>query len=64
MLAIQIVKNPARFDVIVTENMFAEILPDEAFMITVSIGIQTGCYLLRPVCAYPRFRAGYCGQGH
>ena len=39
----QIVKNPARFDVIVTENMFAEILTDEAFMITGAIGIQLGC---------------------
>ena len=35
----QIVKNPAQFDVIVTENMFGDILSDEASMITGSIGI-------------------------
>ena len=28
--AMQIVKNPAQFDVIVTENMFGDILTDEA----------------------------------
>ena len=37
--AMQIVKNPAQFDVIVTENMFGDILSDEASMITGSIGI-------------------------
>ena len=35
--AMQIVKNPAQFDVIVTENMFGDILSDEASMITGSI---------------------------
>ncbi len=37
--AMQIVKNPAQFDVIVTENMFGDILTDEASMITGSIGM-------------------------
>ena len=37
--AMQIVKNPAQFDVIVTENMFGDILSDEAYMITGSIGM-------------------------
>ena len=37
--AMQIVKNPAQFDVIVTENMFGDILSDEAPMITGSIGM-------------------------
>ena len=37
--AMQIVKNPAQFDVIVTENMFGDILSDEASMITGSIGM-------------------------
>lgn len=37
--AMQIVKNPAQFDVIVTENMFGDILSDEASMITGSIGL-------------------------
>lgn len=37
--AMQIVKNPAQFDTIVTENMFGDILSDEASMITGSIGM-------------------------
>lgn len=37
--AMQIVKNPAQFDVLVTENMFGDILSDEASMITGSIGL-------------------------
>ncbi len=37
--AMQIVKNPAQFDVMVTENMFGDILTDEASMITGSIGM-------------------------
>ncbi|MEG2697599.1 MAG: 3-isopropylmalate dehydrogenase [Ruthenibacterium sp.] len=37
--AMQLVKNPAQFDVIVTENMFGDILTDEASMITGSIGM-------------------------
>ena len=37
--AMQLVKNPAQFDVLVTENMFGDILSDEASMITGSIGL-------------------------
>lgn len=37
--AMQIVKDPSQFDVIVTENMFGDILSDEASMITGSIGM-------------------------
>lgn len=37
--AMQIVKNPSRFDVIVTENLFGDILSDEASQITGSIGM-------------------------
>ncbi|MBQ4640634.1 MAG: 3-isopropylmalate dehydrogenase [Clostridia bacterium] len=54
--AMQIVKNPAQFDVIVTENMFGDILSDEASMITGSIGMipssslgVTGCGLYEPI---------------
>ena len=36
--AMQIVKDPSQFDVIVTENLFGDILSDEASMITGSIG--------------------------
>ncbi len=37
--AMQLVKDPAQFDVIITENMFGDILSDEASMITGSIGM-------------------------
>ncbi len=37
--AMQLVRNPAQFDVIVTENMFGDILSDEAAMVTGSIGM-------------------------
>ena len=37
--AMQIVKDPSQFDVVVTENMFGDILSDEASMITGSIGL-------------------------
>jgi 3-isopropylmalate dehydrogenase len=36
--AMQLVRDPRRFDVVVTENMFGDILSDEAAMITGSIG--------------------------
>jgi len=54
--AMQIVKNPAQFDVVVTENMFGDILSDEASMITGSIGMipssslgATSCGLYEPI---------------
>ncbi len=37
--AMQLVADPSRFDVILTENMFGDILSDEAAMITGSIGM-------------------------
>lgn len=37
--AMQLVRNPAQFDVIVTENLFGDILSDEASMITGSLGM-------------------------
>ena len=37
--AMQLVKNPSQFDVMLTENMFGDILSDEASMITGSIGM-------------------------
>jgi 3-isopropylmalate dehydrogenase len=37
--AMQLVSNPSRFDVIVTENMFGDILSDEAAMLTGSLGM-------------------------
>ena len=35
----QLVRNPAQFDVLVTENLFGDILSDEASMITGSLGM-------------------------
>ena len=37
--AMQLVKEPSQFDVVLTENMFGDILSDEAAMITGSIGM-------------------------
>lgn len=54
--AMQIVKDPSQFDVIVTENMFGDILSDEASQITGSIGMipssslgATACGLYEPI---------------
>ncbi|MBQ2945488.1 MAG: 3-isopropylmalate dehydrogenase [Clostridia bacterium] len=54
--AMQIVKDPSQFDVIVTENMFGDILSDEASQITGSIGMipssslgATDCGLYEPI---------------
>ena len=54
--AMQICKNPSQFDVIVTENMFGDILSDEASEITGSIGMvpssslgSTTCGLYEPI---------------
>ena len=43
--AMQLVKDPEQFDVIVTENMFGDILSDEASMITGSIGMLSSASL-------------------
>ena len=43
--AMQLVKDPAQFDVVVTENMFGDILSDEASMVTGSIGMLSSASL-------------------
>ena len=43
--AMQLVRDPAQFDVILTENMFGDILSDEASMITGSIGMLSSASL-------------------
>ena len=43
--AMQLVKNPRQFDVILTENMFGDILSDEASMVTGSIGMLSSASL-------------------
>ena len=54
--AMQLVRNPQQFDVIVTSNMFGDILSDEASQITGSIGMlpsaslgASGCGLYEPI---------------
>ena len=54
--AMQIVRDPSQFDVIVTENLFGDILSDEASQITGSIGLlpsaslgATKCGLYEPI---------------
>jgi len=54
--AMQLVRNPKQFDVIVTSNIFGDILSDEASMITGSIGLlpsaslgETGAGMYEPI---------------
>lgn len=46
--AMQLVRNPGQFDVILTENMFGDILSDEASMITGSLGLLPSASLSDP----------------
>ncbi len=55
-MAMQIVKDPAQFDVVVTSNIFGDILSDEAAQVTGSIGMlassslgDTKCGLYEPI---------------
>jgi len=43
--AMQLVRDPSQFDVILTENMFGDILSDEASMVTGSIGMLASASL-------------------
>ncbi len=65
--AMQLVKAPKKFDVIVTGNMFGDILSDEAAMLTGSIGMLPSAIAGRqqqgPVRAQPRQRARHRRQG-
>jgi 3-isopropylmalate dehydrogenase len=47
--AMQLVGNPTQFDVVVTENMFGDILSDEAAMITGTIGTAASASLGEPL---------------
>lgn len=54
--AMQIIRNPRQFDVVVTENMFGDILSDEASVITGSLGMlpsaslsENGPFLYEPI---------------
>lgn len=50
--AMQLIRDPRRFDVIVTENMFGDILSDEAAMLTGSIGMLPSASLGADVNLY------------
>jgi 3-isopropylmalate dehydrogenase len=50
--AMQLIRNPKQFDVIVTENMFGDILSDEAAMLTGSIGMLASASLGGEVALY------------
>ncbi len=71
-LAMQLLRAPKEFDVIVTDNLFGDILSDEASMLTGSLGLLPSASLGAPdatgrrkaaVRADPRQRAGHRGQG-
>jgi 3-isopropylmalate dehydrogenase len=46
--AMQLVRNPKQFDVILTENMFGDILSDEASMVTGSLGLLPSASISDP----------------
>ena len=50
--SMQLIRNPRQFDVIVTENMFGDILSDEAAMLTGSIGMLPSASLGGKVALY------------
>ncbi len=64
--AMQIVKRPSSFDVILTENMFGDILTDEASVITGSIGMLPSASIGGDVSLYEPIHGSYpkaAGQG-
>ncbi|MDB5083835.1 MAG: 3-isopropylmalate dehydrogenase [Bacilli bacterium] len=50
--AMQLIRNPRQYDVVVTENMFGDILSDEAAMLTGSIGMLPSASLGNRVALY------------
>jgi 3-isopropylmalate dehydrogenase len=57
-MAMHLVKTPARFDVVVTENMFGDILTDEASVLPGSIGLLPSASLSQDVRADTGLRFG------
>jgi 3-isopropylmalate dehydrogenase len=57
-MAMHLVKSPSRFDVIVTENMFGDILTDEASVLPGSIGLLPSASLSAKQGAVPGTRYG------
>ncbi len=57
--AMQIIRNPGSFDVIVTENMFGDILTDEASVILGSLGLLPSASLGGQVALYEPIHGSY-----
>jgi len=57
-MAMHLIQNPGRFDVIVTENMFGDILTDEASVLSGSIGLLPSASLSDKVGMQPGTRYG------
>lgn len=57
--AMQIIKNPKKFDVILTENMFGDILTDEAAVIVGSIGLLPSASLGKKTALYEPIHGSY-----
>ena len=66
--AMHLIRQPSSFDVILTENMFGDILTDEASMLAGSLGLlpsaSLGARQARRVRADPRLGAGHRGSRH
>jgi len=57
--SMQIIKNPKQFDVILTENMFGDILTDEASVITGSIGMLPSISIGKDISLYEPIHGSY-----
>ncbi|PIQ73832.1 3-isopropylmalate dehydrogenase [Candidatus Roizmanbacteria bacterium CG11_big_fil_rev_8_21_14_0_20_36_8] len=57
--AMQIIKNPRAFDVLLTENMFGDILSDEASVITGSIGMLPSVSIGEKTSVYEPIHGSY-----
>jgi 3-isopropylmalate dehydrogenase len=53
--AADLIRRPTRYDVVVTENMFGDILSDEAAVLAGSLGLLTSASLGTRTTAYGRF---------
>jgi len=57
--SMQIIKRPSEFDVIVTENMFGDILTDEASVITGSLGMLPSASIGEKTAVYEPIHGSY-----
>lgn len=57
--AMQLVTSPSNFDIILTENMFGDILSDEASVITGSIGLLPSASIGKKYCLFEPIHGSY-----